>query len=190
MFPFVNVLAIPAHYHSSRCIDHSMHLAAYHFIKALGISSLIRKRQQRKQGTEDDEEAGEEEEEDEADVDVSMDIEASADDAEAMANTLVVNFEVGDTLGKLLAFVNQVQMSSEGICEYLAECCCLQGIKPIEILLWVRSRWGSLSNCLRTVLVVQKASNYATQWPQQIPSLGQPFCTIFDPCLECWTSSH
>src|SRR5258705_8791820 len=87
----VNVSAIPAHYHSSRCIDHSMHRAAYHFIKALGISSLTRKRQRRKQGAEDDEEA-DEEEEDEADVDVSMDIEATADNAEAMADTLVVDF--------------------------------------------------------------------------------------------------
>lgn len=156
-FPFVNVSAIPAHYHSSRCIDHSMHRAAYHFIKALGISSLTRNRQRRKQGAEDDEEV-DEEEEDEADVDVSMDIEASADDAEAMADTLVVEFELGDTLGKLLAFVNQVRMSSEGIHEYLAECCRLQGIKPIEILLWVRSRWGSLSHCFGTVLAVQKVN--------------------------------
>jgi hypothetical protein len=132
-----------------------MHRAAYHFIKALGISSLTQKWQRQKQGAEDDEKA-DEEEEDEADVDVSMDIEASADDVEAMADTLLVEFELGDTLGKLLAFVNQVRMSSEGVREYLAECCRLQGIKPIEILLWVRSRWGSLSHCLGTVLVVQK----------------------------------
>jgi hypothetical protein len=132
-----------------------MHCAAYHFIKALGISSLTRNRQRRKQGAEDDEEV---EEEDEADVDVSMDIEASADDTEAMADTLVVEFELGDTLGKLLAFVNQVRMSSEGIREYLAECCHLQGIKPIEILLWVRSLWGGLSHCFETVLAVQKVN--------------------------------
>jgi hypothetical protein len=112
-----------------------MHRAAYHFIKALGISSLTRKRQQ-KQGAEDDEE------DDEADVDVSMDIEASADDVEAMADTMVVDFELGDTLGKLLAFVNQVWVSSEGIREYLGECCRLQGMKPIEILLWFHSQWG------------------------------------------------
>jgi len=149
-FPFVNVSAIPAHYHS-------MHHAAYHFIKALGILSLTRTQQQQKQGAEDYKEVDEEEEEeDEADVDVSMDIEASADDAEGMADTLVIDFELGDTLGKLLAFVNQIRMSSEGICEYLAECCHLQGIKPIEILLWVCSQWGSLSHCLGTVLVVQK----------------------------------
>jgi hypothetical protein len=108
-----------------------MHHAAYHFIKALSILSLTRK-WQRKKGPEDDED-------DEADVDVLMEIEASADDVEAMANTVVVNFDLGDTLGKLLAFVNQVWMLSEGICEYFTECCCLQGMKPIEILLWVHS---------------------------------------------------
>jgi len=128
-----------------------MHCAAYHFIKALGIKSLTRKRQ-RKGGAEDDEEN----EDDEADVDVSMEIEASADDVEAMADTMDIDFELGDTVGKLLGFVNQVRISSEGIREYLAHCCRLQDVKPIEILLWVRSRWGSLSHCLGTVLLVQK----------------------------------
>jgi len=126
-----------------------MHCAAYHFINALGISSLSRKRKQ-KQGAEDDEE------DDEGDIDVLMDIEASADDMEAMAGTMVVDFELGDTVGKLLAFVNQVWVSSEGIREYLAHCCRLQDVKPIELLLWVQSRWGSLSHCLEAVLLVQK----------------------------------
>jgi hypothetical protein len=127
-----------------------MHRAAYHFIKALGVSSLTRK-SQRKHGANLDGD-----EEDEADVDVSMNIEASADDAEAMADTMVVDFDLGDTVGKLLAFVNQVRISSEGIREYLAHCCRLQDVKPIELLLWVRSRWGSLCHCLGVVLLVQK----------------------------------
>jgi len=120
-----------------------MHHAMYHFINALGILSLTKK-WQRKQASEDDEE-----DDDEVDVDVSMD---SADNVEAMADTMVVDFELGDTLGKLLAFV-QVQVSSKGICEYLAECYRLQGIKLIEILLWVHSWWRSLSHCLGTVLM-------------------------------------
>jgi hypothetical protein len=71
---------------------------------------------------------------------------------------MVVDFELGDTVGKLLAFVNQVQISSEGIREYLAHCCHLQDVKPIELLLWVRSWWGSLSHCLEAVLLLQKVS--------------------------------
>lgn len=128
-----------------------MHRAAYHFIKALSIPSIARKRQQT---------GGAEDGDDKADIDVSMDIEASADDVEAMAETLIVDFDLGDTIGKILAFVNQVRVSSEGVREYLAECCRLKGIKPIELLLWVRSRWGSLSHCLETVLVVQKVCRF------------------------------
>jgi hypothetical protein len=140
-----------------------MHRAAYHFIKALGIPSLTKRKRKRGADADDDEVANdsgaENEDDDEADVDVSMDIEADADDADAMAETMVVDFELGDTIGKLLAFVNQVRVSSEGVREYLAHCCRLQEVKPIELLLWVRSRWGSLSHCLGTVLVVQKVSS-------------------------------
>ena len=74
-----------------------------------------------------------------------MDVDASADDVEAMAETLIVDFEPGDTLGKLLAFVNQVRMSSEDVCEYFAHSCNIHNIKPIELCLWVRSCWGSLT---------------------------------------------
>jgi len=44
-----------------------------------------------------------------------MAIEADANDAEAMATTTIVDFNPGDTLGKLMAFINQAQMSSEAV---------------------------------------------------------------------------
>jgi hypothetical protein len=44
---------------------------------------------------------------------MSLEIDASPNDVEAMVATMVVDFEPGDTLGKLMAFVNQVHMSSE-----------------------------------------------------------------------------
>ena len=154
-----------------------MHWAAYHFIKALRVPlQMTTKRKLSWKGAKDDE-AGNEDEDDknneknnevegenenevevevEDDVDVSMDVDASAEDAEAMAETLLVGFEPGDTIGKLLTFVNQVQISSEDVCEYLAQSCCLYSIKPIELRLWVHSRWGSLSQCLATTLEVQK----------------------------------
>ena len=147
-----------------RCIDHSMHRAAYHFIKALGIpSSMVSKRKLTKTHEDDgnidkDETEEVEVEEDEADIDVSMDIDASADDADAMMGTTITSYDPGDTLGKLLAFVNQVRMSSEGVHEYLTRACVLQSIDPIELRLWVRSRWGSLSHCLESTLGVQKVS--------------------------------
>jgi len=152
-----------------------MHRAAYHFIKALRVpSQMTTKRKLSRKGAEDDE-AGNEDEDDENDendnevegeneneveveddVDVSTDVDASAEDAEAMAETLVVDFEPGDTIGKLLAYVNQVRISSEDVREYLAQSCRLHSIKPIELRLWVRSRWGSLSHCLAATLEVQK----------------------------------
>jgi hypothetical protein len=93
---------------------------------------------------------------DDNDIDRSMDVDASADDVEAMAETLTVDFEPGDTVGKLLAFVNQVRVSSEDVREYLAHSCRMHNIKPIELRLWVRSRWGSLTHCLSATLEVQK----------------------------------
>ena len=146
-----------------RCIDHSMHHAAFHFIKALGVpSQVIGKCKRSWKGAEDDtnnddaeeDDVEKDDEEDEADIDISMDIDASADDVEAMAGTLVVNFEPGDTVGKLLAFVNQVWVSSEDVHKYLAHSCRMHNIKPIELRLWVCSCWGSLSDCLSATLEV------------------------------------
>jgi hypothetical protein len=138
-----------------------MHRAAYHFIKALGIPTLTKTKRKTSQGSAGAENTNGddvEEEEDEADIDTSLEIDASPDDAEAMAGTMVVDFEPGDTLGKLMAFVNQVRMSSEIVRDYLAESCRLRNIKELEIRLWVRSRWGSLTNCLEVTLGVQKVS--------------------------------
>ena len=98
--------------------------------------------------------------EEDGDIDTSLDVDASADDAEAMAETLNLDFEPGDTIGKILSFVNQVRMSSEDVREYLAHSCRIHNIKPIELRLWVRSRWGSLSHCLFAVLEVQKVCFY------------------------------
>ena len=146
-----------------------MHRAAFHFIKALGVPSRVTqtgKRKRSRKGAEDNEgendggendDAGNEDEEtDAADIDISLDVEASSDDAEAMAETLVVDFEPGDTVGKLLAFVNQVRVSSEDVRDYLAHSCRMHNINPIELRLWVRSRWGSLTHCLSATLEIQK----------------------------------
>ena len=154
---------------SFMCIDHSMHRAAFHFIRELSVPST--RKGKYKSCTEDDDtnvSVVEEDEvdgngaegdlmgDDDPDIDISMDIDASADDAEAMMATTVVDFDIGDTLGKLLAFINQVRMSSEGVREFLAEMCIMHHIKPIELRLWVRTRWGSLFDCLKSALQIQK----------------------------------
>ena len=141
-----------------------MHRAAYHFIRELSIPST---RKGKSKSRAEDANVPEVEnndadsdidlrDDDNPDVDVSMDIDASADDAEAMMGTTLIDFDIGDTLGKLLAFINQVHMSSEGVREFLAEMCVMHHIKPIELRLWVRTRWGSLSDCLKSALQIQK----------------------------------
>ena len=146
-----------------------MHRAAYHFIRALGVPSMAkikRKVSKRKGeagngGEPDDKDLSEHDNENDEDdkdeaIDVSMAIEADADDLEAMAATMVVDYHPGDTLGKLMALVNQLRMSSEGTREYLFRTCIMQNVKPIELLLWIRTRWGSLTHCLESTLLIQK----------------------------------
>jgi hypothetical protein len=162
-----------------------MHRAGFHFVKALGVPSWVTGNHKPVRKGAKDDDAGEDDtreddtreddardddaragdgdivsnignEGDNIDIDTSMDVDASADDVVAMAETLIVDFDPGDTIGKLLAFVNQVRMSSEDVREYLAHSCRMHNIKVIELRLWVRSRWGSLSHCLSATLAVQK----------------------------------
>ena len=153
-----------------------MHRAAYHFIRALGVPSMAkikgkisqRKGKNRAESNDNDNEGEmenreqvdnvdeDEDEEDLEDVDVSMAIEADVEDLEAMAAITVTDYDPGDTLGKLMAFVNQLRMSSELTREYLIRMCIMQNLKPIELLLWIRTRWGSLTHCLEATLFIQK----------------------------------
>ena len=108
----------------------------------------------------DDEDASdhnnEDKPEDKDDDSEDVAIEADADDPEAMATTMIVNYDPGDALGKLMALVNQLQMSSEGTWENLFHTCIMQNIKLIELLLWIQTRWGSLTHCLESTLSIQK----------------------------------
>jgi hypothetical protein len=125
-----------------------MHRAAYHFIKTLHIPSLTITKSTLQEKNDDN------------DIDISTEIEASSDDVAAMASTTTTDFEPGDVLGKLLAFVNQVRMSSEGVRAYLDHVCAVQQLKSIKLCLWVRTRWGSMSHCLESTLAIQKVSSY------------------------------
>ena len=58
---------------------------------------------------------------DEYDVNTSMDVEALADDIEAMQEALLTNFEAGDVVGKLMAFVAQLRLCREDTRDYLME---------------------------------------------------------------------
>ena len=129
-----------------------MHRAAYHFIKTLHIPSVMKTNNTLDNEPDDLDDGG--------DIDISTEIEASSDDVAAMASTTATDFEPGDVLGKLLAFVNQVRMSSEGVRAYLDHVCAVNQLKPIKLCLWVRTRWGSMSHCLESALAIQKVSSY------------------------------
>src|SRR5882672_5527307 len=154
-----------------------MNLAAMHFIKALSIISLSKSTQTIHQSgckgkgksiwenedseddsssDESDEEGGDDvdlyDEDDELDIEVNMAIEATPDDVEAMLGTTITDFKAGDVVGKLMAFVNQLRALSEPTQDFLKHLCHTNECKPQDLKLWVRSRWGSLSDCFEVVL--------------------------------------
>lgn len=146
----------------NRCIEHTMHLMACHFVKALKIAPLAHAKQQLhakgKDEIEETEEADLEagDDEDELDVDTSMEVEASADDVEALREASLTDFEPGDVVGKLMAFVSQLRSCGEDTRDYLKKLADAQGLPQWEIILWIRTRWGSLSDCFRVTLTLQK----------------------------------
>ena len=93
---------------------------------------------------------------DKFDVDTSMEVEPSADDAEALLETSNVEFDAGDVVGKLMAFIAQICLCGEDTRDYLKKLCEVQGFPQWEIKLWIRTRWRSLSDCLHVVLTLQK----------------------------------
>jgi hypothetical protein len=150
-----------------------MHLMASHFVKALKITPLARMKRQlhRKKAKSKEAEAEESEaerndeaegndeasdDEDEMDIDTSMEVEPSADDVDALRETSVTDFEPGDVVGKLMAFLSQLRSCGEDTRDYLKKLGDVQGLPQWEIKLWIRVRWGSLSDCFRVALALQK----------------------------------
>lgn len=118
---------------------------ACHFIKALNIPSHL----QAKQKIADEADDG-------FDVAMNMDIEASPDDSEALQEASLTDFEAGEVVGKLMAFVAQLWLCGEDTRDYLKMLAASHGCPSWEIKLWIRTHWGSLSDCFRVVLTQQK----------------------------------
>jgi uncharacterized protein YacL (UPF0231 family) len=145
---------------------------ACHFVKALKIAPLARVKQQLhgakgkeaeeeaegmdEEAERNDEEAEASDDDDDLDVDTSMEVEASADDAEALCEASVTDFEPGDVVGKLMAFISQLRSCGEDTRDYLKKLADVLGLPQWEIKLWIRTRWGSLSDCFRVTLALQK----------------------------------
>ena len=89
-------------------------------------------------------------------VEMCMEAEASPTEADAILKAYSTDFVVGDTVGKLMAFILQIQASSEVTRVYLCELCQSNNCPTWEIKLWIRTHWGSLSDCFCVVLGVQR----------------------------------
>jgi len=90
------------------------------------------------------------------DVETSMEVEASSEDVAALRAAMVTDFTAGDVVGKLMAFIAQLRLCGENTCDYLKQLAAAQGCPSWDIKLWVHTRWGSLNDCFRIVLALQK----------------------------------
>ena len=137
-----------------------MHLMACHFIKVLNIPSLACVKQQlhgkRKEVEVDEAEVSNSEGDDELDIDTNMEVEASADDADALHEASATDFEPGDVVGKMMAFITQLHFCGEDTRDYLKKLGDMQGCPQLEIKLWIQTQWGSLSDCFCVTLALQK----------------------------------
>ena len=92
------------------------------------------------------------------DIDTSMELEASEGDVDAILAASIIEYEVRDVVGKVMAFIAQFCSSGENTQEYLQELSASHGCPKWELKLWVYTRWASLSDCFRVILALQKVS--------------------------------
>jgi len=143
-----------------RFLEHTIHLAAGDFIKAL--SPKIRTWTKNQTGDGGDEA-----------VDEDIDWVAEWNQLDALLDEEVVDdeveFEAGDTLGKALALVNQVNPFTISHClahlcskiraspqakAFFAKCCLEEKIPVLGLIKWIRTRWGSMHE------IIERVSNY------------------------------
>ena len=151
---FNSVVGVYSYTVYERCIKHSIHLMVCHFMTALNVPGLGRTKAKLHasssgQQVVDEFDKG-------LDIDTSMEIEASADDAEAMHAAFDITFEAGNVVGKLMAFIAQLRSCGDDTRDYLKRIATSLGCLSWEIKLWICTCWGSLSDCFRTVLAIQK----------------------------------
>ncbi len=111
-------------------------------------------------GSDDNVDVGSGEYDKDFDVKTCMEAEASPDEADAILEASITDFVAGDAVGKLMAFISQIRASSEVTRNYLSELCRSNNCPMWEIKLWVHTRWGSLSDCFRVVLRMQRVRVY------------------------------
>ena len=151
---FNSVVGVYSYTVYERCIKHSIHLMVCHFMTALNVPGLGQTKAKLHasssgQQVVDEFDKG-------LDIDTSIEIEASADNAEAMHAAFDITFEAGNVVGKLMAFIAQLRSCGDDTHDYLKRIATSLGCLSWEIKLWICTCWGSLSDCFRTVLAIQK----------------------------------
>lgn len=118
--------------HDMLCMEHSLHLAAKHFIQkvAPGLGSDVICKNL-------------------SDTSTRPGLENSVDNSDEEG------FDSGDSLGKAIALVNRMRNSPQARA-YFKEACKQVGIPQLEFVTWIRTRWGSLYKFLDRFLKLQK----------------------------------
>ncbi|KAF5371935.1 hypothetical protein D9757_011488 [Collybiopsis confluens] len=97
-------------------------------------------------------------------------------------------FSVGDTIGKVLAFIKQIRMSPQARA-YFKECCKNCEHDERELLLWIRTRWASLEKALRRLTDLQRPVNLFIQTAdddEKVPKLKDKNYSDFKITRSDW----
>ncbi|KIK80137.1 hypothetical protein PAXRUDRAFT_159450 [Paxillus rubicundulus Ve08.2h10] len=71
----------------------------------------------------------------------------------------VEDFEPGDLLGKVLALITQVRLSPQAKA-YFAMVCKEEGLKPLELIKWIHTHWGSMCDLLECLIQNKSVSSF------------------------------
>jgi hypothetical protein len=152
----------------ARCMEHAIHCASRAFVTAVGptpMASIKSALSSRQAADEDD------------DNDTSNTIEELAaviDSTDELADA--TEFDPGDLLGKILAFVNQVRASPQAR-SYFHKLCKDENLPPLQLLKWIRTRWASLYDLINRLLDVRAACTKFTllaDEDKRVPNLKPP----------------
>ncbi|RDB19397.1 hypothetical protein Hypma_013487 [Hypsizygus marmoreus] len=136
-----------------RCMEHVVHLAAKDFIEAINPTKPKSKRTTRN-GTA----AIEDDEDEEDDEDWTVDWTMLDELLEGQEIDDPVDFEAGDVVGKILAFINQLRSSPQAR-TFFAKMCKEEGLTPLQLIKWIRTRWRSMYDLIDCALTVKQAIN-------------------------------
>ncbi|KAG6806576.1 hypothetical protein H0H92_010774, partial [Tricholoma furcatifolium] len=135
--------------HDILCMEHSLHLAAKHFVEAVAPASPKSLRKKIEAALSRARELGA------LDLD-ELDKALSQFNLDALDDMNEEDdFTPGDSLGKALALVKQIRASPQAKTFFKSSCGQVE-IKPLELILWIRTRWGSLYKFLDRTILMRK----------------------------------